>query len=312
MGNTKLVTAAVVGFAALVVILNSVFIVNQFEQALVLQFGKPIKTIQEPGLHTKIPFVQNVEYFDKRLLEFNAEPKELIAADQKKLIVDAYVRWRIINPLKFYQTVRDERIMESRINSILESSLRQVVGSVQLSDIVSDKRDYVMRQVRDILNSQTSGQPLPSSIDKNVEKAVEEISDETPTGGFGVEVVDTRVMRADLPEDNSQSIYRRMQTEREREAKELRAKGAEEAQKIRSTAEKDRTVILAEARKKSEILRGEGEAVATRTFADAFGTDKEFFEFYRTMQAYRKALNKDNTTLVLSPDSEFLKYLKED
>jgi membrane protease subunit HflC len=272
---------------------NTFFIVDQTEQALVLQFGKPERVVQTPGLQFKVPFIQNVEFFDRRLLDFEAEPKEVIAADQKRLIVDAFVRYRITDPLRFKQSVGDERTMRSRLNSILESSLRQALGSVQLAAVVSEKRSAMMQQIRSLVNDQ-----VHRSGPENV-------------GGFGIEVIDVRIKRADLPPANSEGIYKRMQTEREREAKEFRAQGAEDAQKIRSQADKERTILLAEARKTSEITRGEGDGEATRIFAQSFGQDADFFQFYRTLNAYRKTLSEKDTTMVMSPDNEFLKYLEK-
>lgn len=296
----------------LILVNQTFYIVNQYEQAVVLQFGKPVAIERTPGLKVKTPFVQNVEFFDKRLLDFNAEPKEVIASDQKRLIVDAYLRYRIIDPLRFYQAVRDERTMTSRLNSILESSLRQVLGNATLAVIVSEKREQIMQDVRTIVNSQAMGKrgmAIPKEGDEIVSDAEGTSEEASNLEGFGVEVVDVRIMRADLPKENSQAIFLRMQTEREREAKEFRAMGAEEAQKIRSTAEKERTILIAEAKKKSEILRGEGEAISTKTFAEAFGRDEEFFDFYRSMQAYKEVLTEKDTTMIMSPKSEFLHHL---
>ena len=288
--------AAVIGFF---VLLNAAYVVDQTEQALVLQFGKPVRVVQEPGLKFKTPFVQNVEFYDKRLLDFVADSKEVIAADQKRLNVDAFVRYRITDPLRFKQTVGNESTMRSRLNSILESSLREVLGSVPLSSVLSQQRAEIMREIRDLVNAQAQGQRISGDAAAAVR------------GGFGIEVVDVRIMRADLPVANSESIYKRMQTEREREAKEFRAKGAEDAQKIRSQADKERTIILAEAKKKAEIVRGEGESQSTKIFAEAFGKDEDFFAFYRSMQAYKKTLGQNDTTMVLSPDNEFLKYMNK-
>lgn len=285
--------------AALFILFNSAFIVNQTEQALILQFGKPVRVIKEAGLNFKTPFVQNVEYFDKRLLDFDAEPNEVIASDQKRLIVDAFMRYRITDPLRFKQTVGNEATMRSRLNSILESSLRQVLGSVPLSAVLSEKRAEIMANIRNIVNMQAMGAKVEGGAD-NITK-----------GGFGIEVVDVRIKRADLPPANSEGIYKRMQTEREREAKEFRAKGAEDAQKIRSQADKERTILLAEAKKKAEITRGEGDGTATKIFADSFGKDQDFFQFYRSMQAYRNALDKKDTTIMMSPDNEFLKFMEK-
>lgn len=291
-----LLSLAAVGFIAA----NAFFIVGQTEQALVLQFGKPVRVVEKPGLQFKTPFLQNVEYYDKRLLDFDAESKEVIAADQKRLIVDAFVRYRITDPLRFKQAVADERTMRSRLNSILESSLRQVLGSVPLSAVISEKRSEIMDNIRTLVNQQATSthlQPTPENKDA--------------VRGFGIEVVDVRIKRADLPPANSEGIYKRMQTEREREAKEFRARGAEEAQKIRSQADKERTILLAEAKKTAETTRGEGEGLATKIFADAFGQDEDFFAFYRTMQAYKKTLLGKDTTMIMSPDNEFLKMLEK-
>ncbi|MEQ1789369.1 MAG: protease modulator HflC [Rickettsiales bacterium] len=287
----------VVVAASLFVLSNSVFVVNQTEQALILQFGNPVKQIKEPGLNFKVPFTQNVEYFDNRLLDFDAQSNEVIAADQKRLIVDAFVRYRITDPLQFKRTVGDEMTMRSRLNSILESSLRQVLGGVPLSAVLSEKRSEIMADILNLVNLQAVGIKVEGGAD-NIAKA-----------GFGIEVVDVRIKRADLPTANSEGIYKRMQTEREREAKEFRAKGSEEAQKIRSQANKERTILLAQAKKKAEITRGEGDGTSTKIFADAFGKDQDFFQFYRSMQAYKKTLSQDDTTMMLSPDNEFLKFM---
>ena len=284
-------------FGALFILTSSIFLVNQTQQALVLSFGKPVRVEKDPGLKFKIPFIQNVEFYDARLLDFDAESKEVIAADQKRLIVDAFVRYRITDPLRFKQTVGTEMVMRSRLNSILESSLRQVIGEVPLSAVISEKRTETMNQIKQLVNAQTRAAKI-------------EGTDAIARGGFGIEVVDVRIKRADLPPANSQGIYTRMQTEREREAKEFRAKGAEDAQKIKSQADKERTIILAEAKKQSEILRGEGDQSATKIFAQSFGQDAQFFKFYRSMQAYKKALSKDDTTLVISPGNEFLQYMQ--
>jgi membrane protease subunit HflC len=288
---TVMFAAAVV---ALFVLISSVFIVKQTEQALVLQFGKPIRVEQTPGLKFKVPFFQNVEYYSKQLLDFEGEPKEVIAADQKRLIVDAFVRYRITDPLRFKQTVTDERTMKSRLNSILESNLRQVLGSEPLSAVISERRSEIMDHIRDRVNTQAQGAKVAEGL---------------AVRGFGIEVVDVRIKRADLPPANSEGIYKRMQTERQREAAEFRARGAEDAQKIKSQADKERTIILAEAKKKAEITRGEGDGEATKIFAQSFGKDQEFFAFYRTLQAYKKTLGEKDTTLILSPNTEFLKTL---
>lgn len=290
--------AGIVGGAALFVLASSVFVVQQTEQAIVLQFGEPKRVEQSPGLKFKLPFVQNVEFYDKRLLDFYAETKEVIAADQKRLRVDAFLRYRIVDPLRFKQTVTEERTMRTRLNSILESSLRQALGHVQLSSIISEKRADLMTQIRNLVNEQTMG--IKTTKDGT-----------TTSGGFGVEIVDVRIKRADLPPANSEGIYKRMQTERHKEANQYRAQGAEDAQKIRSQADKERTILLADAKRKAETLRGEGDGEATKIFAQSFGKDEDFFQFYRTMQAYKRTLSQKDTTMVLSPDGEFLKYLEK-
>lgn len=295
-----LTTSIAMVFVGLFVLFNAAFIVDQTEQALILQFGKPVRVVQRPGLNFKTPFIQNVEYFDKRLLDFDAEPKEVTAADQKRLEVDAFVRYRITDPLLFKQTVASELNMRSRLNTILESSLRQVIGRVPLGHVISEERASIMEKIRSLVNAQASG----AQMDENGNLV------RGKGKGFGIEVVDVRIMRADLPPENSESIYKRMQTERQREAAEFRAKGSEDAQKIRSQADKERTILLAEAKKKAEITRGEGDAEATRIFAESFGKDEDFFSFYRSLQAYRKTLDKKDTTLVISPDNEFLKYME--
>lgn len=291
--------ASIIALTGLFILSNSLFVVNQTQQAIVLQFGKPERVEQTPGLKFKVPFMQNVDYYDNRLLDFDAETKEVIASDQKRLRVDAFLRYRIIDPLRFKQSVADERTMRSRMNSILESSLRQALGNVPLSDVISEKRSALMQQIRTLVNEQTMGTKTTDDA-KN-----------TTSGGFGVEIVDVRIKRADLPPANSEGIYKRMQTERTKEANQYRAHGAEDAQQTRSKADKERTILLAEARRKAEVLRGEGDGTASKIFADSFGQDQEFFSFYRTLSAYRKTLSEKDTTLVLSPDNDFLKYLEK-
>lgn len=261
---------------------NSFFIVDQRESALVLQFGEPVSVKTEPGLKFKIPLVQNVTFFDKRILDLNAEPREVIASDQKRLIVDAFAKYKIIDPLLYFQSVKRETTAKDRLNSVLDSSMRQVLGSYPLLTLLSGQRRELMKSILEIVNQQAKT--------------------------FGIDVVDVRIMRADLPAQNSEAVYRRMQTEREREAKEFRAQGVEEAQKITSTADKERRIILADAEKQGQIIRGEGDAIATKIFGDAFGKDPDFFAFYRSLQSYRKALKSQDTTLILSPDSDFLRY----
>ena len=280
MKTVKFIIPAVVLIA--VIIFQSLFIVQEISQAIVLQFGDPKKIISKAGLNFKLPFIQNVVFLDKRILNLDNEPQEVIAADQKRLIVDAIARFKIVDPLKFYISVGNERVARSRLSTIINSRIRGVLGTQELATLLSTDRTKQMSIIQNDVNTEA----------KN----------------FGIEIVDVRIKRADLPPANSEAIYLRMQTEREREAKEFRAQGAEIAQKIRSTADKDVTVILAEANKKSEIMKGEGDGLRNKIFADAFGQDPQFFAFYRAMQAYEKALIGGETSLVLSPDSEFFKF----
>ena len=265
-----------------VVIFQSLFIVQEISQAIVLQFGDPKKIVTKAGLNFKLPFIQNVVYLDKRILNLDNDPEEVIAADQKRLIVDAFARFKIVDPLKFYISVGNERVARSRLSTIINSRIRGVLGTQELATLLSTDRARQMQIIQSQVNEEA----------KN----------------FGINIVDVRIKRADLPPANSEAIYKRMQTEREREAKEFRAQGAEIAQKIRSTADKDVTVILAQANKKSEIMKGEGDGERNKIFANAFGRDPQFFAFYRAMQAYEKALIGGETSLVLSPDSDFFKF----
>jgi len=280
MRGVKLIIPAIVLIA--VVVFQSLFVVQEISQAIVLQFGDPKKIITKAGLNFKLPFIQNVVYLDKRILNLDNDPEEVIAADQKRLIVDAFARFKIVDPLKFYISVGNERVARSRLSTIINSRIRGVLGTQELATLLSTDR---ARQMQDI----------QSQVNQEAEN-------------FGIQIVDVRIKRADLPPANSEAIYKRMQTEREREAKEFRAQGAEIAQKIRSTADKDVTVILAEANKKSEIMKGEGDGERNKIFANAFGRDPQFFSFYRAMQAYEKALIGGETSLVLSPDSDFFKF----
>jgi membrane protease subunit HflC len=260
----------------------SIFIVKEINQAIVLQFGDPKRILMKPGLNFKVPFIQNVVFLDKRILNLDAPPAEVIASDQKRLIVDAFARFKIVDPLKFYISVGNERVARSRLSTIINSRIRSVLGTQRLQTLLSEERTKQMALIQDGVNNEAAK--------------------------FGIEIVDVRIKRADLPPANSDAIYRRMQTEREREAKEFRAKGAEMAITITSTADKEVTVILADAEKQSQILKGEGDGKRNKIFADAFGQDPEFFAFYRAMQAYETALIGGETSLILSPDSEFFKF----
>ena len=260
----------------------SLFTVKEINQAIVLQFGDPKRIISTPGLQVKIPFIQNVVFIDRRILSLDPPPEEVIASDQKRLIVDAYARFKIVDPLKFYISVGDERVARSRLATIINSRLRGVLGKQSLATLLSEDRSKQMDIIQDDVNNEA----------KN----------------FGIEIIDVRIKRADLPQANSEAIYKRMQTEREREAKEFRAKGAEMAVTITSTADKEVTVLLANAKKQSEIMKGEGDGQRNKIFAQAFGKDPSFFAFYRAMQAYEKALIGGDTSLILSPDSDFFKF----
>ena len=265
-----------------VIAYQSLFVVQEINQAIVLQFGDPKKVISKPGLQVKIPFIQNVVFLDRRILSLDPQPEEVIASDQKRLIVDAYARFKIVDPLKFYISVGDERVARSRLATIINSRLRSVLGTQSLATLLSEDRTKQMAIIQEGVNTEAEG--------------------------FGITIIDVRIKRADLPQANSEAIYKRMQTEREREAKEFRAKGAEMAVTITSTADKEVTVILANAKKQSEIMKGEGDGKRNKIFADAFGKDPNFFSFYRAMQAYEKALIGGDTSLILSPDSDFFKF----
>ena len=278
LGKFLLPVLVVVGFT----IYLSLFTVKEINQAIVLQFGDPKRVIAVPGLQVKIPFIQNVVFIDRRILSLDPAPEEVIASDQKRLIVDAYARFKIVDPLKFYVSVGDERVARSRLATIINSRLRSVLGKQSLATLLSEDRAKQMAIIQDGVNAEA-------------EK-------------FGIEIIDVRIKRADLPQANSEAIYKRMQTEREREAKEFRARGAEMAVTITSTADKEVTVLIANARKQSEIMKGEGDGQRNKIFANAFGKDPEFFSFYRAMQAYEKALIGGDTSLILSPDSDFFKF----
>lgn len=278
-----LYVAAAAVAVLLIVAFNTVYTVPQTEQALVLQFGAPVKVVEKPGLKFKLPFIQDVTYIDKRVLGLEGATEEVITSDQKRLLVDTFVRYRIVKPLKFYQSVGSDRMAQERLANSLNASVRQVIGQVPLQALLLPERDQLMARIQEILSQDASG--------------------------FGIKIIDVRIKRTDLPEANSEAIYRRMQTAREREAKQYRAEGAAIATQIRADADRQRTVILAEAEKTAQILRGEGDAERAKIIADAADKDPSFYIFYRSLQAYRRALTGDHTTLVLSPHSEFFRYL---
>lgn len=276
-GGVGLFIIAIVAAA----IYSSLFVVDEREQALVLQFGEPIRVESEPGLKFKLPFVQNISYFDRRVLDLDSPAQEIIAADQERLVVDTFARYRITDPLAFFQTVGSIAGAQSRLSTVLNSATRRVLGEVNFTTIVRDDRASLMARIRDQVNRESRS--------------------------FGMEIVDVRIRRADLPEANSQAIFQRMQTEREREATEIRAQGEEAAQRIRSRADREVTVIVADATREGEQIRGEGDAERTNIFATAFGADPEFFSFYRSMQAYEAGFSS-GASLVISPDSDFFRY----
>ena len=265
---------------------SAAFVVNQTQQALVLQFGEPKRTIQEPGLKFKLPFIQEAVFYERRVLSLiPQDAEEVILADQKRLQVDAYARYRIQDPLLFFQTVRNEIGARARLESIIDSSVRRVLGRETLASILTGEREAINGSIRDEVNQSVAS--------------------------LGIEIIDVRLRRADYPEATSQNIFNRMKSEREREAKEFRATGEEEAQKIRADAEKTRTVIVAEAKKEAQQVRGEGDSNAIRIYAESFGRDQEFFSFYRSMEAYRKSIGESGTSMILSPNSSFFRYFKD-
>ncbi len=275
-----LLIALLIGAAG--VVYASAFIVHQNQQALVLRFGDLKQVIREPGLNWKWPFVDTIEMFDKRILDLETAEQEVTASDQKRLVVDAFARYKIVNPLLFYQNVRDERRVRLVLGPLIESAIRRVLGAATLADVVKDRREPLMKEIAAQVNREGHD--------------------------YGVEVVDVRIKRADLPQQNLESVFNRMKADRVREATELRAQGEAERNRIQANADRDVTIIKAEAVKKSELLRGEGDAERNRVFNDAFSRDPEFFRFYRSMQAYENAIKPNETRMLLSPDSEFLRY----
>lgn len=282
MNKTILTVIAILLVAIGVVASSALFTVYQTEQAIVMQFGKPQRVIQEPGLNFKLPFVQDVVYVDKRVLSVSTQREEVVTRDQKRLMVDSFARFRIANPLQYYQSYGNIQIAYARLETILNSQLRQNLGRQSLNNIVSGERSNLMNQIREQVNTEAKAS--------------------------GIDVIDVRIVRADLPKENSEKVFDRMRSQREQEAKEIRATGAEIAQRITANADKERTVLIANARKDSEILRGEGDGEKNRIFAEAFGKDEDFFAFYRSMQAYRGSMADTDTTMVLSPTSQFFKY----
>jgi modulator of FtsH protease HflC len=282
----KLIALGAVALVALFLAASSFFVVHQTQQVLITQFGQPIRVIKEPGLNWKLPFIQTVIPFDRRLLDYDSGAQEVILGDQRRLVVDTFARYRIIDPLRYYQTVGStEGGIRLRLGPIVSSALRNALGNEPLLAVLSNDRTRIMGEIRQRVN--------------------------TEARSFGIEVADVRIRRADLPEENTQAILSRMQSERERVAREERAQGAEQAQRIRAQAERERTVLLAEAQSKADGLRGEGEEMAIRIVAEAFAKDPQFFQFWRSMQAMKEAFSDGDSRLLLSPDSDFFKYFRE-
>ena len=273
---------AVVAVIVLITGYSSLFTVYQTRQALVIRLGNPLRVVTQPGLHVKMPLLDTVIYVDKRILDLENSSQEVIAADQKQLMVDAFARYRVRDALKFYQTVGSVDGANSRLSPFLNSALRAALGEATLTQVVRDQREQLMARVRD-------------QLDREAQQ-------------FGITVVDVRIRRADLPEQNSQAVYKRMQTEREREAQEFRSQGTQRAQEIRARADRDATVVVAEATSRAEQTRGEGDAERNRIFAEAYGRDPDFFAFYRSMQAYDAGLQQGDTRLLVRPDSDFFRF----
>jgi modulator of FtsH protease HflC len=276
------IAALFVLFFVIIVGYSSVFTVAQTEQVLVVRLGEPVKVVTEPGLNFKAPFIDTVISIDKRILDLENPSQEVIASDQKRLVVDAFARYRIKNALQFYQSVGSIQAANIQLTTLLNASLRRVLGEVTFITVVRDQREALMGKIRD-------------QLDKEAE-------------GYGISVVDVRIRRADLPEQNSQAVYQRMQTERQREAAEFRAQGGQKAQEIRSSADREATVIVAEANSTSEQVRGAGDGERNRLFAEAYGQDPDFFAFYRSMTAYENGLKSNDTRFLLRPDSDFFKF----
>jgi membrane protease subunit HflC len=273
---------AILAVVVLIVAWSSVFTVYQTQQALVVRLGKPVSVVSQPGLHLKAPFIDNVIDVDRRILDLEAPPQEVIASDQKRLVVDAFARYRIQDPLRFYQTLGSIPGANSQLSILLNSALRRVLGEVTFTHVVRDQRAELMSRIQKLMDQEAKS--------------------------YGIQVVDVRIRRADLPEQNSQAVYQRMQTERQREAAEFRAQGAQRAQEIRSRADREVTVLTADAQSRAEQIRGQGDAKRNQIFAAAYSQDPDFFNFYRSMQAYENGLKSNDTRFLLKPDSSFFRY----
>jgi membrane protease subunit HflC len=281
--NNRTKHILIVATIAVILFASSIFTIDQRQQALILQFGEPIRVINTPGIKFKIPFLQNAVIFDKRIIDLAISEQEVIASDQKRLIINAFAKYQITDPLKFYTSVATQQGLSSKLSGIIDSSLRQVIGEATLNELLTENRAKIMQDIKDAVSNSS------------------EI--------FGIKIVDVRIMRADLPQENSDAIFARMQTEREKEAREIRANGAEEGDRIRAEADKQRTIIIAEAKKTADLTRGEGDATSIKIFADSYGKDPDFAEFYRSMSAYKEVLKNEKTKMVISPDNEFFRYM---
>ncbi len=285
MNKTILAVIGLIVIALGVTAFGAVFTVHQAEQTLVLQFGNPVRVVRDPGIHFKLPFIQNVVAFDKRVLDFDAKAEEVPTSDQKQLVVDAFARYRIMDPLKFYQTVNNERGMQIRLGNLINANLRAVFGEVSLATLLTAERGKLIRNIADRVKLQGTA--------------------------FGIDVIDVRLKRVDLPEANSQAIFRRMQTQREQEARKIRAEGQKDAKRIRADADKQRTIIQANAQKKGDILRGEGEAKAQNTYNAAYGQDRDFFDFWVSMNALSEGLTGESTRYIGPPDGDFFRFFSD-
>ena len=283
MSRTNIIILLVIAAIGLTA-MSAAFIIREDEQALVLQFGDPKREVKKPGLHFKIPFIQDAIYFDKKILDFDAAAAEVPTQDQKQLVVDAFARYRITEPLKFYQTVGSEGIAEGQLNNIISANLREIFGKEDFAELLKPKRAELMLEIRRLVDNGSSH--------------------------LGLEVVDVRIKRVDLPEENKAAIFLSMQTQREQEARGIRASGGKVAREIRAGADKEQRIIVAQAKKTSEILRGEGDAKATKLYNDAFGNDRDFFDFYRSLQAMRKGLTGQSTSYVGPAQGEFFRFFK--
>ncbi|MGP1256649.1 MAG: protease modulator HflC [Kiloniellales bacterium] len=313
----------VLGFLAY----NALFVVHQTQQALVLQFGAIKRVVQEPGLNVKLPFIQNVLFFDRRVLNLDPPPLTVVLSDQRRLIVDVFVRYRITDPVRFYETVNNENQLRDRFAPIVNNQVRSVLGEVTLTSVLSEERLEIMQQIRRSVNAAVRQATVDAGLDTTAAGTTVEVEGETEAEdvqltdtsqpadrrrrGLGIDVVDVRIGRADLSSDVSRSVYERMRAERERDAAEFRAQGNEQFQRITASADREATVIRAEAQRDADILRGEGEGERTRLLNDAFGQDPEFFDFYRSMQAYTEAIRGENSMLVMPPDNDFFRFFNE-